>query len=100
MVIRRELAEKHPWAVLNILKAFNRANEIANRERMQHVEYHIETGLLAPDARRAVATAIMTHGIAANRRVLETIAQYSLEQGLTPRAMRLDELFAANAMEQ
>jgi 4,5-dihydroxyphthalate decarboxylase len=100
MVIRRELAEKHPWAVLNIIKAFNRANEIANKERMQHVEYHIETGLLAPDARNALATAIITHGIAANRRVLETIAQYSLEQGLTPRAMRLDELFAANAMEQ
>src|SRR5215472_13359762 len=26
MVIRRELAEKHPWAVLNLLKAFEAAN--------------------------------------------------------------------------
>jgi 4,5-dihydroxyphthalate decarboxylase len=56
MVIRRELAQKHPWAVLNILKAFNRANAIANKERMQHVEYHIEAGLLGPDAHNALAT--------------------------------------------
>ena len=27
MVIKRELAEKHPWAITNILKAFKQANE-------------------------------------------------------------------------
>jgi hypothetical protein len=32
--------------------------------------------------------------------VLETIAQYSIEQGLTPRLMKLDDLFAANVMVQ
>jgi 4,5-dihydroxyphthalate decarboxylase len=100
MVIKRELAEKHPWAVLNILKAFNRANEVANRQRAEHAEYHIETGLLPADGRKALPVPIVSHGIDANRRVLETVAQYSLEQGLTPRLMKLDELFAASAMAQ
>ena len=100
MVIKRELAEKHPWAITNILKAFNRANELANRQRREHVEYHLETGLLPPEARKALETPIVFHGINANRRVLETIAQYSLEQGLTPRLMKLDELFAASMMAQ
>ena len=100
MVIKRELAEKHPWAITNILKAFNRANELANRQRREHVEYHLETGLLPADARNALDTPILFHGINANRRVLETIAQYSLEQGLTPRLMKLDELFAASMMAQ
>jgi 4,5-dihydroxyphthalate decarboxylase len=100
MVIKRDLAEKHPWAVTNILKAFNRANDLANRQRMAHVEYHLETGLLPVAARKALDTPIVLHGIAANRHVLETIAQYSLEQGLTPRLMKLDELFAASAMAQ
>jgi 4,5-dihydroxyphthalate decarboxylase len=93
MVIKRELAEKHPWAITNILKAFNRANELANRQRREHVEY-------PADARKALDTPILFHGINANRRVLETIAQYSLEQGLTPRLMKLDELFAASMMAQ
>jgi 4,5-dihydroxyphthalate decarboxylase len=100
MVIKRELAEQHPWAMTNILKAFNRANDFANRQRTEHVEYHIETGLLPAQARKALATPIVFHGIDANRHVLETIAQYSLEQGLTPRLMKLDELFAASVMAQ
>jgi hypothetical protein len=32
--------------------------------------------------------------------VLETIAQYSLEQGLTPRLMKLEELFAPSMLAQ
>jgi 4,5-dihydroxyphthalate decarboxylase len=100
MVIKRELAEKHPWALTNILKAFNRANEIAERQRAEHVEYHIETGLVPAEAGKALQTPIISHGIIANRLVLETIAQYSNEQGLTPRVLKLDELFAANMMAQ
>jgi 4,5-dihydroxyphthalate decarboxylase len=100
MVIRHELAEKHPWAVLNILKAFERANAAANRQRIEHTEYHVETGLLPADARKSLQVPIVSHGIAANRAVLETVAQYSQEQGLTPRLMKLDELFAASAMAQ
>ena len=43
---------------------------------------------------------VLLHGIAANRAVLETAAQYSHEQGLTPRLMKLEELFAASTMMQ
>jgi 4,5-dihydroxyphthalate decarboxylase len=100
MVIKRELAEQHPWAVLNILKAFERANTAANRQRLEHTDYHVETGLLPADARKSLQVPIVSHGIAANRAVLETVAQYSQEQGLTPRLMKLDELFAASAMAQ
>ena len=100
MVIKRELHEKHPWAVLNIVKAFAKANDIANRERMEHLDYYFETGVLPADARKATAAPIITHGIKANRKTLETIAQYSNEQGLTPRLMKLDELFAPSTLEQ
>ena len=41
----------------------------------------------------------MRHGIKANRHVIETIAQYSLEQGLTKRLIKLDEIYAPNVME-
>jgi 4,5-dihydroxyphthalate decarboxylase len=100
MVIKRELAEKHPWALTNVLKAFNEANALAERQRMSHVEYHVETGLIPTEAGKALQTAIISHGVVANRHVLETIAQYSVEQGLTPRVMKLDEIFAASMMAQ
>ncbi len=100
MVIRREIAERHPWTVLNLLKAFEQANGIADRERVEHAEYHLATGLLPQEAREALRTPLVRHGIRANRRTLETAAQYSLEQGLTQRLVTLEEVFAASAIEQ
>ena len=100
MVIRREIAEKHPWTVLNLLKAFEQANDIANRERVEHAEYHLATGLLPREAREALRTPLVRHGIKANRTTLETAAQYSHEQGLTERVVELEEVFAASAMEE
>ncbi len=100
MIIKREIAEKHPWTVLNIFKAFDAANELAEKERLEAVRYHLETGLLPPEAATALATPLIRHGIQANRKVLECAAQYSFEQGLTPRLMKLEELFAPSVMEQ
>jgi len=99
MVIRRELAEKHPWLMINILDAFNKANAICEAERLQHVEYHIDAGLLPASARKSLRTQLVHHGITANKHVLETAAQYSLEQGLTPRLVGLEEVFAESTME-
>lgn len=100
MVIKREIAEKHSWAVLNLLTAFNHANDIANRERVAHAEYHLAAGLLPPEAGEALRTPLVRHGIHANRLTLETAARYSHEQGLTSRVVPLEEVFAASTMEQ
>ena len=97
MVIKRTLYEQHPWIVLNVLKAFDRASEIAERERLEQAQYHIATGLA--DA-QSLRTTLVRHGVKANRLVLETAAQYSQEQGLTPRRVKLEEIFAPSAMEQ
>jgi len=99
MVIKREIAERHPWVILNIFKAFQKANELAEKARREAVEYHLETGLLPTSAKKALTTQLITHGIAANRKVLETAAHYSFEQGLTPRLIKLEELFALSVME-
>jgi len=100
MVIKREIVEEHPWTVLNLLKAFECANEIANQLRLEHASYHFGAGVISKEANEALAKSIVTHGIKANRHVLETAAQYSFEQGLTPRLVKLEEVFAASAMDQ
>lgn len=100
MVIRREIAERHPWAVTNVLKAFNAANGIASRERVAHAEYHVKTGLLPADGLQALRTPLVKHGVKANRAVLETIGRYSLQQGLTARLMTPEDLFAPVTLEQ
>jgi 4,5-dihydroxyphthalate decarboxylase len=100
MVIKREIAEKHPWTVLNLLKAFDRANDIAERERIEHAEYHLAAGLLGPDGKAALKTPLVRHGVRPNRLTLETAARYSHEQGLTPRLVKLEEVFAPSTLDQ
>ena len=98
MVIRREIAEKHPWTVLNLLKAYDKANEFANQQRIAQVEYHVWAGLISAEAGKALREPAIRHGIKANRKTLETAAQWSFEQGLTPRLIKLDEVFAPSTL--
>ncbi len=98
-IVKREIAERNPWVIVNLLKAFNEANAIAERERKEHMAYHLETGLVPPQYREGVTTQVLSHGISANRKTLEMAALYSNQQGLTPRPVKLEELFSPNAME-
>jgi 4,5-dihydroxyphthalate decarboxylase len=100
VVIRREIAEAHPWTVLNILKAFNKANDIANAQRMEHVESYRSSGLISAEAYEALSEPLMQHGVVANRETLEAAAQYSVEQGLTHRLVDLEEVFARSSLDQ
>ena len=100
MVIKREVAEKYPWAILNIFKAFVEANDMADRQRMAHVAYWLDAGLLPPQAKTVLQTPLVLHGVVANHKVLETVAQYSFEQGLTPRRLKLEEIFAKNTLDK
>lgn len=99
MVIRRSLLEAHPWLAINLVLAFNEAAAIADTERMEHCEYHIDTGLLPAEARKSLATQVLKHGVAGNRATLEAIAQFTHEQGLTDRRLDLGQVFAPSTME-
>jgi 4,5-dihydroxyphthalate decarboxylase len=100
MVVRREIAEKHPWVVLNLLKAFEQANDVANARRMAHVEYYLNAGLVPAEAEEGLKTPLISHGVRQNRRTLETAAKYSFEQGLTFQPAKLEDLFAASTLDR
>jgi hypothetical protein len=86
--------------ILNLMKAFDRANAIATRQRVEHAADHLTTGAIPADARAALARPVIEHGLKANRTILETCADYSLEQGLTPRRMKIEEIFAPSTLAQ
>ena len=99
MVIRRSIFEHHPWAALNIYNAFAKARGDVIRARDTSLHRHFEPGLLGDDVRRTLTTDPMVYGVKANRKVLETITQYIHEQGLTPRRVGLEEIFAPSTMD-
>jgi 4,5-dihydroxyphthalate decarboxylase len=93
------LVEKYPWLPLNIYRTFQAAKDSVAARARQLAEPYFQLGLLPAEGRRAMATDPFPYGIKANRETLETIARYSHEQGLTPRVVPLDEVFAASTLD-
>ena len=86
--------------VLNILKAFNKANDIANAQRMEHIKHFRAAGLIDAATYDALGEPLVQHGIRANRETLEAAALYSFEQSLTERQVTLEEVFAKSTLDQ
>ena len=99
VVVRKSLAEQHPWIVLNIFNAFVAAKTLAAEQLRSLSEPYAATGLIDRDSRAALNEDIMPYGIAASRKVLETVARYLYEDGLTKRLVGLDEVFSAQTLE-
>jgi 4,5-dihydroxyphthalate decarboxylase len=102
IVLRRDSYQRDRWIAMNLLKAF----EESKRESMQRlVEIglsHVPMAWLAEHARRWRELAggdFWPYGVEANRKTLEAFAQYSHEQGVTARRLRLEELFAPETRE-
>jgi 4,5-dihydroxyphthalate decarboxylase len=99
MVVRRSIYEQHPWVALNLFNAFRQAKERVATRMRELTSTHVELGLLGPNARQALAVDPYPYGVRSNQKVLETVAQYSYEQGLTPRVMHMDEIFAPSTLD-
>jgi len=93
VVFKREVADKYPWAVLNVFKAFDEAKNLVRDQGRAAANVYFDLGLLASEQKAALDTDPYAYGFKANRRVLDAITQFSFEQGLTPRKLQLDEVF-------
>ena len=98
--MRRSLLERHPWVALNLYSAFVAAKEEVARYGQSYLHWYFETGLLDESANRTLADHDpLAYGFKASRAVLETIAQYVHEQGLSARQVKVEELFAASTLD-
>jgi len=100
VVVRRSLLERHPWIALNLYSAFVAAKEEIAACGQSYLSWYFETGLLDDAAKRTLAqNDPLAYGFKAARPVLETIAQYVHEQGLSARKVELKEIFAPSTLD-
>jgi 4,5-dihydroxyphthalate decarboxylase len=100
VVVRRALLERHPWIALNLYSAFVAAKEEIAACGQSYLHWYFETGLLDDAAQRTLAqNDPLAYGFKAARPVLETIAQYVHEQGLSARKVELKEIFAPSTLD-
>lgn len=98
VVVRRSLAEEHPWLPLNLYSAFAAAKAEVARYAEAMLAPYFEAGLLDGGVRKALKQDPLAYGLSGSRRELETVARYVHRQGLTDRQVGLEEIFAPSTM--
>jgi 4,5-dihydroxyphthalate decarboxylase len=93
--LRKELADEHPWLAVNLFRAFNEAKAIAMKRMVNprivplawyRAAWEEQEAVLGPDP--------WEYGLTdSNRKNLETLVDYSHEQGLIKKRPTLEQLF-------
>lgn len=100
--LRRSLADAHPWLPGALLKAFTEAKQVAQtalsdtsatKATMPFVEDTLDR------ARRLMGADPWPYGLAPNVHVLEAFLDHHHRQGLSPRRVRVEELFHPATVE-
>lgn len=99
LVVRRDLLDKHPWLALNLYGAFLRAKDGATKRAREILDSWVETGAFGAEPEKPFRADPLAYGVKAARPVLETIAKYLHEQGLTDREVKIDEVFAKSTLD-
>ncbi|HWO40427.1 MAG TPA: ABC transporter substrate-binding protein [Candidatus Eisenbacteria bacterium] len=98
--IRGDLYRKHPWIAFNLYTGFLKAKEHFNRSLLERAPTAL---FFAPEylarTRELLGDDPFPYGIRANRAMLDTITEYSREQGLTSRKIQIEELFAESTLD-
>ena len=98
-IIRGDIYRKYPWIAFNLYSGFVKAKALARQKLAESMPSALFFGpeYLAM-TRRLVDDDPFPYGIKANQAMLDTITSYSHEQGLTPRQMKPEELFAEQTL--
>jgi 4,5-dihydroxyphthalate decarboxylase len=94
-IIRGDIYEKYPWVAFNLYAGFVKAKGLAREQMLEHIPTALFFGPeYAAMTRGLIGEDPFPFGIKANQAMLETLIDYSHEQGLTPHKMKVEELFA------
>jgi 4,5-dihydroxyphthalate decarboxylase len=103
VAMRRDVYEKNRWMARSLYKAFVEAKKFCTLDNMFFGHLGVSLPFL-PHAVEETATVFgdkdpWAYGIEENRDTLNTLVQYSHEQGLIPRRYKLEELFVPELMD-
>jgi 4,5-dihydroxyphthalate decarboxylase len=97
VVVRQDVHALHPWVAKSLYKAFCEAKDLAFESLYDTDALKVSLPFLldhVEEARRIFGRDFWAYGLEANRPTLEAIGRYVFEQGLSPRIVEPEELFA------
>lgn len=99
-IIRGDVYRKYPWVAFNLYTGFVKAKAVATEKLLERIPAALFFGPeYAAMTRQMIGEDPFPYGVKANEAMLDTITEYSYEQGLTPRKMKVEELFAEETLD-
>ena len=102
VVIRRELYRQHRWVAQSLFKVFVEAQRMAYADLHQTAALKIMLPWLIrhlADTEKVMGRDFWAYGYAPNVAAIETLLRYHHRQGLSPRQLKPDEIFAPETLE-
>jgi 4,5-dihydroxyphthalate decarboxylase len=98
--IRGDVYAKHPWLAFNLFAAFVRAKE----HWYERLSSKVPTDLIfgpqyMAQTRSMFGADPFPYGVKDNEKMIQTMIDFSHEQGLTPRKLTVEELFAPPTLD-
>jgi 4,5-dihydroxyphthalate decarboxylase len=100
--VRRELAERHPWLPAAVLKAFEQAKAAALAKLSDTSATKVTLPFVEEQLKAAcelMGREFWAYGVEPNRTTLETFLRHHHAQGLSPRRLKVEELFHPSTYE-
>ena len=99
-IIKGELYRKHPWVAFNLYQAFVRAKENFNGKLLNTIPTALFFGReYLETTQKMFGQDPFPYGVKANRKMVQTIIDFSHEQGLTEKKMAVEDLFAESTLD-
>ncbi|MBI2880131.1 MAG: ABC transporter substrate-binding protein [Candidatus Tectomicrobia bacterium] len=102
VVIKESILKEHPWVAENLYDAFCKSKDLA----IKNLESTGALGATLPwliyeleETRKVLGKDYWSYGVEANRKIIETLAQYSYEQGLSERRLTVEDLFVGSTLQ-
>jgi 4,5-dihydroxyphthalate decarboxylase len=101
VAIRKNIIEHNPWLPKAVFNAYSQAKQLMYDHLKKHAWYMTSLpwiGQEIEETRTLMGENFWPYGIVPNRKALETLFQYSYEQGLASRKLTIEELFHPSTM--
>ncbi len=98
-IVRGDIYKRYPWVAFNLYNGFVKAKALAQARLAESIPSALFYGAeYAAMSREIIGDDPFPYGVKANGAMLDMIIGFSHEQGLTPRRMSVQELFAESTL--
>jgi 4,5-dihydroxyphthalate decarboxylase len=101
VVMQKDVYAQQPWIAASLTRAFEIAKDncFSRLDAQEPLPVSIPwSHCLADDVRGLMGGDFWPYGVEKNRKTIEALCSYAFEQGLVPRPVSADELFASHAI--